>query len=355
MNERPSTPDPNHSPGAADDSDEFVVRGPKELGGKRRSSELPPSVGGKGGPLRGFLIEEDDDDGEPRSRVIPEPLRPFGPDSQAKESVSTSDKKTASFVVSGFATIGGVLATVGVALSRSDGAKPQVSDPLPSWVWPVVVGLVAAMLGAAVWAYWLVQRAKLKEVARERNALESAADRLRERMGLPSLVDFNRVLLDRYHGIATDQATKAYRSSRFAMAVGLVILNLSFFAGWRLNAQGDRVFVGSVGAVGTAFTAYLSRTYMQTYERALQQLNQYFNQPVLNGYFLNAERIADTLPDERRTAMLEQVVADILESGKEMHRNVTAASPAPASPSKASRGRRRAAQAEASIPAQQDQ
>ncbi|MEU6421112.1 hypothetical protein [Streptomyces spiralis] len=254
------------------------------------------------------------------------------------------------------AAIGAAFMLVVNTVLGSDGDKKlQASEPLPPWVMPVTVGIATAFVAAGFWAYWLVQRAKWREAERERKALESAADRLRERMELPSLVDFNRVLLDRYHGIATDQATKAYRSSRFAMAVGLVVLVVAFFAGWRLNAQGDRLFVGSVAAVGTAFTAYLSRTYMQTYERALQQLNQYFNQPVLNGYFLNAERIAASLPDERKkTEILEQVVVDILESGKEMHRNITAVAAAQAGTSKAGRGRR-AAQAEASIPAQQSQ
>ncbi|MFG2267102.1 hypothetical protein [Streptomyces sp. NPDC048720] len=91
---------------------------------------------------------------------------------------------------------------------------------------------------------------------------------------------------------------------------------------------------------------------MQTYERALQQLNQYFNQPVLNGYFLTAERIAESLPRDRRSEVLERVVADVLESGKEMHRNATGGNSAATNASKPRR-RARVSQAETSIPAQQ--
>ncbi|MFD7202806.1 hypothetical protein [Streptomyces sp. NPDC059893] len=179
----------------------------------------------------------------------------------------------------------------------------------------------------------------------ERRVLESAADRLREKMELPSIVDFNRILLERYHGIATEQASKAYYSSRFAMSVGLAIMVVAFFAGWQLNAQGDRLFIGSVAAIGTA----LSRTYMQTYERALQQLNQYFNQPVLNGYFLSAERIAASLPQERQADVLERVVQDVLESAKEMHRNAAAAG---AAAMDAKPVRRRAPKGQAAVPSQ---
>ncbi|MDX2849329.1 hypothetical protein PV342_12840 [Streptomyces sp. PA03-3a] len=240
------------------------------------------------------------------------------------------------------------------ALSQPDQGQAQASvQPLPEWVWPVTALTLGVLIAASVGLYLVSKRIKLLEAEREREALESAADRLREKMALWALVDFNRVLLNRYHGIATDQASKAYRSSRLAMHVGLGILVVAFVAGWRYNAQGDRLFVGSVAAVGTAFTAYLSRTYMKTYERALQQLNQYFNQPVLNGYFLTAERIADGLPESRKYEVLERVVADVLESGKEMHRSATGVSAAEATP-KPRRGRR-AAQADPTVPAQQTQ
>ncbi len=244
-----------------------------------------------------------------------------------------------------------VAESIGAGIASVRSQPPATSKALPGWAWPVFVGGIALLVCAGLWAYWLMQKDKLREAERERKTLESAADRLRERMELPSLVDFNRVLLDKYHGIATDQATKAYRSSRFAMGIGLAILITAFFAGWRLNAQGDRLFVGSIAAVGTAFTGYLSRTYMQTYDRALQQLNQYFNQPVLNGYFLTAERIAASLPDDRRAEILERVVAEVLESGKQMHRNVTAVGPKQIRAPKPS-PRRHTAADQAAVPSQ---
>ncbi|MFJ3248486.1 hypothetical protein [Streptomyces sp. NPDC086782] len=81
-------------------------------------------------------------------------------------------------------------------------------------------------------------------------------------------------------------------------------------------------------------------------------LNLHFNQPVFNGYFLTAERIAASLPEDRRTDILERVVADVLDSGKEMHPTVTANT----TPSRPKPGRRRhAVQAEATLPAQHTQ
>ncbi len=202
-----------------------------------------------------------------------------------------------------------------------------------------------SIVGAIAWA----ERGEREKAAREREILESAAERLREKMELASLVDFNRVLLDRYHGIATGQATKAYRSSQVAMGVGLAILVAAVLVGWNFQGSADRVFVGSAAAIGTTFTGYLSRTYMQTYERALQQLNQFFNQPVLNGYFLTAERISQQLPDDRRAAVVERIIGDVLESGKEMHRSAGSGAAVPAP--RRSPGRRTATGVAATDPA----
>lgn len=225
----------------------------------------------------------------------------------------------------------------------------------PSWFGPALLILaVFAVVCGVILGYIYIR--DLKEARlQETQERESRLERLSQKMELPSLVESNRLLLDKYHIIATDQAKKAYHSSRIAMGVGLTILVVAFFAGWRLNAQGDRLFIGSIAAVGSTFTAYLSRTYMQTYERTLQQLNQYFNQPVLNGYFLTAERIAAALPPDRKAELLERVVDDVLESGKEMHRSSTSASkPEQANPPRRPR-RRRAAQGDATIPTQQTQ
>ncbi|MET8956993.1 hypothetical protein ACWEQN_38690 [Streptomyces sp. NPDC004129] len=232
------------------------------------------------------------------------------------------------------------------------GNSSQTFIDVPIWVWPVVLVFLAIVILAVVWLYWTAVQGKLKEAEQERKARESAADRLREKTELNSLIHYNQLLLDEYHLIATKQATKAYSSSRRAMNIGVLIFIVAFVASWRLTAQGDRLFVGTLATVGTAFTTYLSRTYMQTYERALQQLNQYFNQPVLNGYFLAAERIAAMLPDDRQDEAMERIVGDILESGKEMHRGILNANTARTTLSNPPRSRRVPGEV-SSVPAQQ--
>ena len=67
--------------------------------------------------------------------------------------------------------------------------------------------------------------------------------------------------------------------------------------------------------IGGALSGFLSRTYIRVYERALQQLNQYFNQPLLNSYLLSAERIIGEMSVEARDCAYEAVLQRLLESG----------------------------------------
>ncbi|MEW1639498.1 hypothetical protein AB0469_36260 [Streptomyces sp. NPDC093801] len=162
----------------------------------------------------------------------------------------------------------------------------------------------------------------------ERDRLENAAEHLKEKASLASLVNLNRMLLERYHGIATKQANKAFYSRIGAMLVGLAVLVVAFGASMRFTATGERLFIGSLAVVSTAFVGYLSKTFLAVYDRSLQQLNQYFNQPVLNQYFLSAERIVDQLEPPMRAELLAQIAKDVLATGKKMHEASATTSPA---------------------------
>lgn len=189
----------------------------------------------------------------------------------------------------------------------------------PSWLPSIIATSGLVVLGTAVTA--VVLRDRRREAARQKDAerLDSAADQLRERMELPSLVNFNRVLLEQYHGIATKQANKSFASSLVAMAVGLVVMIVAFYASMQFTTTGERVFIGSLAALATAFVGYLSKTFLVVYDRSLQQLNQYFNQPVLNQYFLYAERVVDGMDQSAKEELRKKIVEEVLAAGRDMH------------------------------------
>jgi hypothetical protein len=99
-------------------------------------------------------------------------------------------------------------------------------------------------------------------------------------------LDLNQTQIDEYHRIATDQADRSFRSSQRAMALGLLVIVGCFAAGLYFTNGQPKVFVGAIAGVAAALSAFLNRTYLQMYGQTLSQLNRYFEQPVLTGYYL---------------------------------------------------------------------
>jgi len=55
-------------------------------------------------------------------------------------------------------------------------------------------------------------------------------------------------------------------------------------------------------------------TYIHVYNRSIEQLNQYFNQPLLNNYLLSAERIIGAMAKSNRDQAYKAVVQQLLDS-----------------------------------------
>jgi len=200
-------------------------------------------------------------------------------------------------------------------------ASPSVD--VPTWFWTFLLLVVGLLTLGAIWygirSYrWEQEEYKAVKAERKREAevFESAVDRLREKMALPNLIELNRLMLNNYHGIATEQAESSFRSSRRAMWCGFVWLLACFSAALFIPVStGVQILVGALAVVGGALSGFLSRTYIRVYERALQQLNQYFNQPLLNSYLLSAERLIGEMSEKTRDHAYEAVLQRLLESG----------------------------------------
>ncbi|SHM97835.1 TRADD-N-associated membrane domain-containing protein [Actinacidiphila paucisporea] len=206
------------------------------------------------------------------------------------------------------------------------------------------VGYLALVLlmGSLVVLFLGLVATAARTAERERQ-VEQAAKRLRENMELPAIVEFNRVLLDQYHDIATRQANKSFRSGLAAMGVGMAVIAGAAALSFTLSRTSEQLVVGGVAALGSALSGYLGRTYMMVYKQALAQMNHYFNQPVLNGYFLAAERIANNLEASgQREEALRQIVTSVLEAGNQAQTAAGTINPAaaPAPPSAARRATR---------------
>ncbi|MER5809919.1 hypothetical protein ABT143_17320 [Streptomyces sp. NPDC002033] len=219
------------------------------------------------------------------------------------------------------------------------GEKERNSAPIPWSLWAVLA--VATLLIAAACCYYLGTRIRRERV--ETKAAQDAADRQQaedaQRLAqlkivtpLATLLELNQTQIDEYHRIATDQADRSFRSSQRAMAIGLLIIIGCCAAGLYFQNAQVKVFVGSIAAVAAGLSAFLNRTYLQMYGQTLSQLNRYFEQPVLTGYYLTAERLAQDLKDDPESEMRRRIIDQVLQASARMNGTAETAEPEPDQP-----------------------
>ncbi|WP_405726941.1 hypothetical protein OG607_23750 [Streptomyces sp. NBC_01537] len=159
------------------------------------------------------------------------------------------------------------------------------------------------------------QRAKESRARAEADRVEQTKrlERLEAITPLATLINVNDDLIRKYHNIATFQADRSFKSSQRAMWSGMGIIMACAIAGIYADAGDTKAFVALLGGVGATLSGFLSRTYLAMHRDALRQMNKYFEQPVLRGYYLTAERLVRDLQDspegEMKRLIAERVLA----------------------------------------------
>ncbi|MGV9342953.1 TRADD-N-associated membrane domain-containing protein [Streptomyces sp. NPDC003688] len=209
-------------------------------------------------------------------------------------------------------------------------------DAVPLWLWILIGVTVTAVASFAI--YLLVKQIRREEL--QLRTSEEAAERQKEIDAqkladlktvtpLATLLELNQSQIDEYHRIATDQADRSFRSSQRAMALGLLVITGCFAAGLYIANGQTKVFVAAIAGVAAALSAFLNRTYLQMYGQTLSQLNRYFEQPVLTGYYLTAERLAQDLGDDPESEMRRRIIDQVLEASARMNNGATGEKPPP--------------------------
>ncbi len=223
-----------------------------------------------------------------------------------------------------YGTIAGVLSAIGIVvlLVGAGFAIPRKGPHLLHITSAVVVAIVivsglimtAALLAAGF--YWRAKNMEIniaqENARRQREEIEKTLKRLRERMSLPSLVELNRLMLTEYHSIATHQAQRSFGSSQRAMLGGFSWLIACFTAAILADSFNGKIIAATMAPAGGILAAFLGRTYLFVYERALVQLRQYYNQPLLHSYYLAAERLTSEMSLDAKDRLLENVVEQLL-------------------------------------------
>jgi hypothetical protein len=182
--------------------------------------------------------------------------------------------------------------------------------------------IVAVSSGTLAWLFLVVAVVLpgLREARTEQRALEAeareqvaaSADALDDAKDLVALIKANRRQMSAYDVLAQAQAQTAFRNAQLAMGAGLLVLVGGSIVAISAPSVATKVATASLTAIGGALSGFIAKTFLVTYRSAIDQLNFYFEQPLITSYLLAAQRLINELKDEtQRDAALDKVITQI--------------------------------------------
>ena len=204
------------------------------------------------------------------------------------------------------AALGGVALTLGEELGISYRSRVGLALALfvSAFLGSVSVLLLPRLLDA--------RRDERDVEARARESAHQALEDLADATDLAALIRANRKQMEAYDVLARAQAKSAFRNSQVAMAAGLSVLLLGSVVAINADDTASKITTASLTAIGGVLSGFIARTFLQTYSRALRQLNFYFQQPLINSYLLSAQRLVREMSVSRRDAALSHVVRNVM-------------------------------------------
>lgn len=193
--------------------------------------------------------------------------------------------------------------------------------------WWLVLGYAAAFVGfillVTTMSIVATAKEKFEEHARQEAMFASLRAKIRSVGADPSmseLLDLNRAEMQRYHQLTIDQADKSYTHSRVAMYVGLGVLVCCIgLIALPLTNEVSKLSVAALGSISTIVTGYIVKTFLKSHRLSIDQLNNFYNQPLVSSYLLTAERVAQRLPDASRSKTLNIIVEQALRAAGAGH------------------------------------
>jgi hypothetical protein len=149
--------------------------------------------------------------------------------------------------------------------------------------------------------------------AAARAEVEQAIDRIGSEVDLRDLLRVNRRQMEAYEVLTRRQAASSYRLSHLALAIGLAVVVTGSVWALRADETSTQVVAAALSTVAAAISGFIARTYLRIYERTLEQLNHYFEQPLVSSYVLTAERLIDKMGAEHRDGAYAKVVEELMD------------------------------------------
>lgn len=129
---------------------------------------------------------------------------------------------------------------------------------------------------------------------------------------LGNLFNLYNKQIERYQDETRSRASWSFYIALISMFFGFAFI---FWGGQHILTQTswDHLAAGSaIAAIGGSISAYITKTFLSVHRLSIQQLNRYFDQPVINDHILMAQRLADNLPDApTRQKAYEAIISSV--------------------------------------------
>jgi ABC-type multidrug transport system fused ATPase/permease subunit len=160
---------------------------------------------------------------------------------------------------------------------------------------------------------------KIENLAASQEGLEERAQEIskvveksQKAVMLGNLFNLNNKQIESYQDQTRSRASWSFYIALIAMFFGFIFI---FWGGQYIltNTGWDHITAGSaIAAIGGSISAYITKTFLDVHKLSINQLNRYFEQPVINDHILMAQRLADNLPnDEARQTNYELIINSI--------------------------------------------
>jgi hypothetical protein len=137
-------------------------------------------------------------------------------------------------------------------------------------------------------------------------------DENREALIIGNLFNLYNEQIGRYQDETRSRASWSFYIALIAMFFGFGFV---FWGGQHILTQSswDHLVAGSaIAGIGGSISAFITKTFLSVHKLSLQQLNRYFDQPVINDHILMAQRLADGLSNaESRQKAYENIIASV--------------------------------------------
>lgn len=119
--------------------------------------------------------------------------------------------------------------------------------------------------------------------------------------------------IEKYQVQTRSRATWSFIAAILAMFAGLIAV---FWGGttlvtareWKQLASG-----AALSGIGGTISAFITATFLSVHRLSLRQLNRYFRQPVFNDQVVTAQRLADQLPEDKRSVCYEALITAVID------------------------------------------